>query len=471
MPTKKEPGSQIRAFLFNMNFKKNKLNKIFNPKTLAIIGANSGEKSVGWGLLKNAIVGKSKRKIFAVNPNYNKVLNMKCFPSVLSIKEGIDLAVIAVPAKIVPQVVEECCRKKVGGMIVVSSGFAESGKAGKMLEEKIVKMARSAGIPLMGPNCLGVIRPDILLNASFAPASPRAGEIALFSQSGALVDSVIDESLGKNCGFSVLASYGNEADIALSDFLRWAEKDEKTKVIALYLEGIKEGRGIMNVFSEVSAKKPILALKAGRTEVGKKAVSSHTGSLAGEYRIYQALFKQTGVIEVDTVRDLLSLAKTLAWQPSCDNGIAIITNGGSCGVLLADYCQELGISLPKFSEKTLISLDKSGKMHPAYSRRNPLDVVGDALSGRYEAALEIILRQPDIKGLIVVQTLQIMTEPEKNAKIIIKANKKWKNKPIVAAFLGGSITASGTKLLEKNRVPNYDELKDAALAMKSLIRN
>ena len=167
----------------------------------------------------------------------------------------------------------------------------------------------------------------------------------------------------------------------------------------------------------------------------------------------------------------MSLAKTLAWQPSCDNGIAIITNGGSCGVLLADYCQELGISLPKFSEKTLISLDKSGKMHPAYSRRNPLDVVGDALSGRYEAALEIILRQPDIKGLIVVQTLQIMTEPEKNAKIIIKANKKWKNKPIVAAFLGGSITASGTKLLEKNRVPNYDELKDAALAMKSLIRN
>jgi len=453
-----------------MEFKENKLNKIFNPRTLAIIGANPREESVGWGLMKNALAGKSKRKIFAVNPHYSKVLNLKCFPSVTSIKEEIDLAVIAVPAGIVPGVVEECCQKKVGGMIVVSSGFAESGKQGKMLEEKITRIAHSAGIPLIGPNCLGVIRPDILLNASFAPAFPKAGEIAFISQSGALVDSVIDENLRKNYGFSALISYGNEADVTLADFLRWASEDEKTKVIALYLEGIKEGREIINVFSRVSSKKPILVLKAGRTEVGRKAVSSHTGSLAGEYRIYQALFRQTGVTEVNTVRELFSSAKALAWQPRCNNGIAVITNGGSCGVLLADYCQELGIKLPRLSKKTLASLEKSGKMHPAYSGRNPLDVVGDALSDRYQSALEILLRQQDINGLIVVQTLQIMTETEKNAKIIIEAGKKWKNKPIITSFLGGAITASSVRLLEENRVPNYGDLKDAALAMKSLIK-
>jgi len=453
-----------------MEYKEKKLNKIFNPRTLAIIGANPREKSVGWGLIKNALAGKSRRKIFAVNPHYNKVLNVKCFPSVASIKEEIDLAVIAVPAGIVPQIVKECCSKKVGGIIVVSSGFAESGKQGKILEEKIAKIARSAGIPLIGPNCLGVIRPDILLNASFAPAFPKTGDIAFISQSGALVDSVIDENLRKNYGFSALISYGNEADVTLADFLRWASEDKKTKVIALYLEGIKEGREIINVFSEVSSKKPILVLKAGRTEVGRKAVSSHTGSLAGEYRIYQALFRQTGVVEVNTVRELFSLAKALAWQPRCNNGIAVVTNGGSCGVLLADYCQELGIKLSKLSKKTLISLEKSGKMHPAYSKRNPLDIVGDALSDRYKSALEILLRQPDINGLIAVQTLQIMTETEKNAKIIIEAGKKWKNKPIITAFLGGAITASGAKLLEENRVPNYGDLKDAALAMKSLIK-
>jgi acetyltransferase len=454
-----------------MGFKENKLNKIFDPRTLAVIGANPREKSVGWGLIKNALAGKSKRKIFAVNPHYDEVLGVKCFPSVASIKEEVDLAVIAVPAGIVPRVVEECCQKKVGGMIVVSSGFAESGKQGKALEERIVKMARSAGIPLIGPNCLGVIRPDILLNASFAPASPKAGEIAFISQSGALVDSVIDENLRKNYGFSALISYGNEADVTLTDFLRWASEDEKTKVIALYLEGIKEGREIINVLSRVSSKKPILVLKAGRTEVGRKAVSSHTGSLAGEYRVYQALFKQTGVVEVDTVRELFSSAKALAWQPRCSNGIAVITNGGSCGVLLADYCQKLGVKLSKLSKKTLSRLEKSGKMHPAYSKRNPLDVVGDALSDRYKEALEALLAQPDINGLIVVQTLQIMTETEKNAKIIIEVGKKWKDKPIIAAFLGGSITASSVRLLENNRVPNYGDLKDAALAMKSLIKN
>ncbi len=446
------------------------LNRIFNPQTVAVIGAKQEPKTVGWGLMKNLLAGKSRRRIFAINPFEKEVFGIKTLSSVKSVKEEVDLAVIAVPAKIVPKVVKECCQKKVGGIIVISSGFGESGKEGKLLEDKIKEMAQKAGIPLIGPNCLGVIRPEIKLNATFAPAMPKAGEIAFLSQSGALVDSVIDENLKKNYGFSALISYGNEADATLADFLWWAAEDSKTKVIALYLEGIKEGREIMDVFSEVSAKKPILVVKAGRTKAGKKAVSSHTGSLAGEYPVYQALFKQTGVTEVDTVRELFSSAKALAWQPKCENGIAIVTNGGSCGVLLADYCQELGVKLAELSEKTLQKLNKPGVMHPAYSGRNPLDVVGDALSDKYKFAIRALLEQPDIKGLIVVQTLQIMTETEKNAKIIIEAKRKWKGKPIITAFLGGPVTAPGVKILEDNHIPNCGDLKEAALAIKSLIK-
>jgi acetyltransferase len=369
------------------------------------------------------------------------------------------------------QVVEECCQKKVGGIILISSGFSESGPAGKKLENELINITKKVGIPLIGPNCLGIIRPEILLNATFAPAMPKSGEIAFISQSGALLDSVIDENLNKNYGFSFLASYGNEADVSLSDFLKFAAKDDKTKVIALYLEGIKEGREIIDVFSEISKKKPIIVLKAGRTKTGSQAAASHTGSLAGEHQVYQALFKQTRVVEVDTLRELFALAKTLAWQPKCKNGVAIITNGGSCGVLLADYCQELGIKLTELNEATLKKLNKPAVMHPAYSARNPLDIIGDALSEKYESAVNILLEQPDINGLIMVQTLQIMTKTEKNAKIIVTAKKKWEHKPIIAAFLGGPLTEPGIKILESNKIPNYSDLKEAALAIKSLIKN
>lgn len=446
-----------------------KLNRIFNPKTVAVIGAKPQERSVGRGLMKNLLEGKEKRKIFAVNPNYNEIMGERCFASVKLIEEDIDLAIIAVPAKIVPKVVRECCEKKVGGIIVISSGFAESGKQGQILEKEIATLTQNAGIPLIGPNCLGIIRPANLLNATFAPATPKNGDIAFISQSGALVDSVIDANTKENYGFSALISYGNETGVTLGDFLKWAAADEQTKVIALYLEGIKEGREIINIFKNVSAKKPIIAVKAGRTKLGQAAASSHTGSLAGDYRVYQTFFRQTGVIEADTIWELFVLAKALSWQPKCKNAIGIVTNGGSCGVLLADYCQQMGIKLPQLSKATLQKLAVPGLMHPAYSKRNPLDVVGDALSDKYQAAIEILLEQPDIYGLIVVQTLQIMTDSEKNAKIIIDAKKKFKEKPIVSAFLGGLITEPGVNLLEENYIPNYKDLKGAALAINALI--
>lgn len=446
------------------------LKRIFHPRSIAIIGASPKEKSVGWGLLKNALEGKDLRKIFCVNPYEKKILGIKCFHKIADIPEKIDLVIIAVRAKIVPRIVKECCQKKVGGIIVISSGFAEAGREGRIFQDEITKSVKKAKIPLLGPNCLGFIRPSIKLNTSFAPATPKAGNIAFISQSGALIDSVIDKTLLENYGFSVLISYGNEADLTLSDFLEWVVQDRETKVIGLYVESIKKGREFMRVAQRISKLKPIVALKAGRTDVGKKAVSTHTGSLAGDYQIYQTAFKQIGIIGTDTLEELFDVAKALAWQPKCENGIGIITNGGGCGVLIADYCQELGIKLTKLNRATIQKLEKSAIFHPAYSKRNPLDIMGDALSHHYRIATQVLLEQENIHGLIIIQTLQTMTEVEKNAKIIIEAKKKWPQKSIICCFMGGKFTEIGIKLLEKNNIPNYPDLKRAALATKALIR-
>lgn len=447
------------------------LDKIFNPRSVAVIGATDRPQSVGLGLCKNLLQGKEKRDLYFVNPNRDQVLDYETFPKITSIEESVDLAVIAVPAQIVPQVVKECCQKKVGSVIIISAGFAETGKEGQELQDRILEMAKEAEIPLVGPNCLGIIRPSEKLNATFAPATPRAGKIGFISQSGALIDAVIDRSLIENYGFSSIISYGNEADLKLQDFLEWVNDDKETKVVALYLEAIKDGREFMDIAKKVLKKKPIVALKAGKTKAGKKAVSSHTAALAGSAKIYSGVFKQLGILEVQTLEGLFDVSKALAWQPRSENGIGVVTNGGGAGILAADFCQKLGIKLPDLSPKTLEKLEQSGKMNPAFSKRNPLDIVGDALAGGYRVAIEALLSQSNVRGLIVVQTPQVMTEVEKNAKVIIEAQNKFPEKPIICCFMGGKITKPGIDLLEKNKISNYPDPKRAAQAMEALIKN
>ena len=440
------------------------LKRIFNPKSIAIIGAKDKENSVGWGLMKNALKGKSR--VYAVNPNRKKIFGVKCFPSIKSIPGIVDLAIIAVPTSVVSLVVKECSEKKVGAIIVISAGFSEDGLKGKILQEEIIRITKKANIPLLGPNCLGVLRPKIGLNASFAPSLPKSGGIAFISQSGALIDSLVD--CNENYGFSGLVSYGNGADLSLIDFVEWFGSDKETKVITLYLEGISDGKKFMEVCKRISKNKPILAIKAGRSRQVQNVVSTHTGSLAGNYQIYQAAFKQSGVQEAETLEELFDIAKALSWQPRIENGIAIITNGGGCGVLGADYCQELGVKLSKITEENLRKLEKV--MHPAFSRSNPLDIVGDALSYRYKAGIEILLSQRNINGILVIQTSQIMTESEKNAKIVIEASKKYPKKAVMACFMGGKIAKLGIDILEKNQIPNYSDPKRAVRALKGLIK-
>jgi len=360
--------------------------------------------------------------------------------------------------------------KKVKAIIVVSAGFAELGKEGKELQDKIAEIAKKAKIPLLGPNCLGVIRPSSNMNASFAPSMPPQGNIAFISQSGALADSIIDWAIEARYGFSTVVSYGNKADLNVVDFLEYFSQDEETKAITLYVEGIDNGKEFIEVAKKVSKIKPIIALKAGRSNQGRKAITTHTGSLAGSYKVYEAAFKQAGVIMADNVEEMFDLAKALAYQPPCKgNNIAIISNAGGPAVLTTDYCNDFGINLPELKQSTINKLEKSGVMHKAFSRRNPLDIIGDALPERYKIAVDTLLGESYIDGLLVIQTLQTMTDPEEDANVIIEAHKKYPNKPIVSTYMGGHFIDKGSKMLEQNNIPDYNDPKKSVRAMKALI--
>jgi acetyltransferase len=453
------------------------MNKIFNPDSIAIIGASRKPNSVGQGLVKNLIHGgvftsrynkPYKGKIFLINPNTNNVLGLKSYKNILTIKNKIDLVIIAIPAKFVPSAVRDCIKKKVKGIIIISAGFSENNPEGKKLQEEISKSLKKVRIPLIGPNCLGIINTS-KVNASFAPATPPKGNIAFVSQSGALADSVIDWAISNNYGFSKLISVGNSANLDVGDFIEYLSKDKETKAIAMYIESLSDGRKFMKAAKK--CKKPIIVLKGGKTSEGKSAISSHTGTLAGSYRIYEAAFKQCGVKLVTNVEELFETAQILATiSYRIQNSIGIITNGGGCGVLAADHCESLNIKLAKLSKHTIDKLNRSGKMHPAYSKNNPLDLVGDALSERYEAALDAMLSQSNIHGLIVIETLQTMTEPVNNAKVIIKAQKKYPKKPIIAVFMGGTFTKPGVNYLDIHKIPNFPYPEKAVLAIKALIK-
>lgn len=441
------------------------LNSFFDPNSVAVIGATDKEQSVGLKICQNLM--ESDRTLFFVNPNRDEVLGKETYSSVKKIDEQVDLVVIAVPAEIVPKVVEEI-PSSTEGVIIISAGFSESGEEGRERQEKVKQELEQKGIPLLGPNCLGVISPANNLNASFAPATPKEGSVALLSQSGALIDSVIDKSLAEDYGFSSLVSIGNQADVNVRDLLDYFKNDEETEVIALYLEGVEKGKDFIQKAQEVTEEKPIVALKSGVTEEGKKAVGSHTGSLAGDAQIYEAAFRKAGVFQVKTLEQLLKTSLALAWLEPCGNNIGIVTNGGACGVMTTDWCDEYEVKLADLKEKTIKDLEESEVMNPAFSKRNPLDIVGDASSERYRVAIEKLMEQDDMEGLIVIQTLQAMTDSRKNAEVIVEAKEKW-DKPIVPCFIGGEKTKPGVDYLLENNIPNFSEPKRAVLAMKALI--
>ncbi len=441
---------------------------LFNPQTIALIGANSREESVGYYLAKNLIA--SQKSFFFVNNRANEVLGYKTYRNIGDISEQLDLAIIAIPAMAVAETLKQCGKKSVKAVIIISAGFGESNLQGKKMEEELVDIAKQYGICLLGPNCLGIINTKNRLNASFASKTPCLGNVSLISQSGALISALIDYACAMHVGFAKIISTGNEAAVNTTDFLEYLAQDKETDVIALYTEGLKEGRKFFELARNITKTKPVIAIKAGRGTEGKKAASTHTGSLAGDYEIYKAMFKQSGVITAHSLEEFLDIAKLSACRGEINEDMAIITNGGGIGVLAVDYCEEQGIKLAKLKKETIDEISNFPEMHPAWSKTNPVDIIGDASPQRYKIALEATLKQDNIRTVLVVVTPQAMTKREEIAQIIIQAQKNFSDKDIVGCFLGPEINKTAIEILDNNGVPNFPEIQRAIFAIKKIIK-
>ncbi|MCS7138551.1 MAG: acetate--CoA ligase family protein [Crenarchaeota archaeon] len=443
-----------------------KLEAFLNPKSVAVIGASREEKKVGHRILRNLINSGFKGSIYPINPNADTILGYKCYKSVNEVEEDVDLAIIAVPAKTVLEVVEECGRKGVKGIVVISAGFSEIGREGLMLEKQLVSKCREYGMRLQGPNCLGLINSKTGLNASFAPTSPIPGNISIVSQSGALGSAILNWAGLNGMGLANFVSVGNEADLSIADFLEAFAEDENTTVIGIYIEGVKNGEHFIEAASKVTRSKPLVALKSGTTEVGIRAVSSHTGSLAGSDAAFTAACKKTGIVRVETIKEFFDLLFAFQDQPlPKGKNVLVITNGGGPGVLAVDACEKLGLNLPLL-EQNLRELLRN-QFPPHASLGNPLDVLGDADEKRYKIALEAALKSNVIDSIIIILTPQAMTPSEEIAREIAEISKTSK-KPILASFMGFDNDSTPIRILRKYRISNYDFPESAAIVLKRM---
>ncbi len=441
-------------------------NNIFNATSIAIVGASREKEKVGHAVLEN-LLKKFNGKIYPVNPKARRISGLECYKSVKDIPGKVELAVIVVPNKIVPYVLEECGIKKIKNAIVISAGFKEAGVEGAKLERQCVEIAHKHGVRIVGPNCLGIINTSNNLNASFASQTPKRGCIAFMSQSGALCTAILDWAALEDVGFSKFVSLGNKADLAENDFMRVFSDDEETRVILAYLEGLKDGVGFMKLARRTTKQKPVIVLKSGRTTAGAKAVASHTGSLAGSDNAFTAAFKQTGVIRVDSGEELFDYAIAFSTQPlPKDDRVAIVTNAGGPGIMATDACERSNLRLSSFTPRTIRKLRSN--LPVASNIYNPVDVLGDATSKRYALALETVLKDRNVDGVIVALTPQAMTDINNVAEEVVRASRKT-NKPILCSFMGGIDVASGIGVLKKNGVPNYQYPEKAAKTMRAMV--
>jgi acetyltransferase len=432
------------------------LDKIFNPKTIAIVGASDVEGSVGYAIVKNLTQQGFLGKVFFVNIRKPEILGVKTYPTVMEIPGKVDLAMIATPAKIVPDVMEECGRAGVKGAIIVSAGFKEIGAEGKALEATVLEKARKYGIRVIGPNCIGIMRPRLNLNATFVDKVPKPGKVAFLSQSGALGSAILDWAISENIGFSNFVSVGSMIDVDFGDLIDYFGTDPKTKSILMYAEGITDARKFMSAARHFARTKPIIVVKSGKYSESAKAAASHTGSLSGEDAIYDAAFKRAGVVRVDEIADLFNAAEVLGTQPLPKGpNLAIITNAGGPGVMATDALIAKGGTLAKISEKTLNTLNKV--LPPFWSHGNPIDLLGDAHADRYKAALEACLNDDGVDGVVLIFTQQGVVESTDVAKGIVEVvkNQAYKNKTILTSFMGNGSAAAANKIFNENNIPTY----------------
>lgn len=443
------------------------MKRIFDPRTIALIGATDREGSVGKAVLENLMSGGG-REVYPVNPNRDTALGVKCYPSIYETPRRADLAVITTPAQSVPELVEDCGKAGVGGVIIVSAGFKETGEGGRGLETKIRDIRKKYGIRVVGPNCLGVIRPGIGLNASFLKVNPEPGKIAFISQSGALGSAILDWAVSAHIGFSMFASIGSMIDVDFGDMIDYLGEDPETRSIILYMEGVGDARKFMSAARGFARNKPIIVVKPGRFPESAKAARSHTGAMAGESRVYESAFRRVGVLMVKEVDDLFNCAgvldsKYLPEGPS----LAIITNAGGMGVMATDELIELGGRLAKLSDKTIEKL--GGALPEFWSRGNPVDVLGDADVGRYSAALQGCLEDSDVDGVVVIYTPQGAASPDELARAVADAAKK-SSKPVIGVWMGGEDVRKAREMLQQDRIPAYANPEDAVRTYHHMYR-
>ncbi|MFX1326703.1 MAG: acetate--CoA ligase family protein [Promethearchaeota archaeon] len=454
---------------------KNDISFFFNPKSIAVIGASPTKGKVGNTVLNNIISSGYKGKIYPINPRADQAYDLPCYKNVLDVPEDIDIAIFVIPGKLVNEAAEQCGKKGVKGLIIISAGFKEIGGEGVKREEDLIEIGKKYKMRILGPNCLGFI--GLNYNGSFAAETPKKGEIAMISQSGAMLTGMMDYSMTQAFGFSCNISLGNKADLGAVDFIEYLANDNNTKVILCYLESIKDGNRFLEILPKATRKKPIIILKSGVSEAGARAASSHTGALAGADIAYDLAFEKCGVIRARTIEDLFDYGEIFLFQPvPLENSFAIITNAGGPGIVATDAFEHEKLKFANFSEKILHELREKLPLEAAIF--NPVDIIGDATPDRYEFTIKTVfglnsgqnLDDVTTHGALIIVTPQAQTQPFEVAKIVYNiSNNHLKDKPLICSFIGGKNIAEGKQYLKQNRIPCYNFPDRAAHSLKTLI--
>lgn len=460
-----------------------RLDAIFAPQSVAVIGASTAPGKVGHDIFANILKGGYKGTLYPVNPNAKSILSVKAYPSITDIPDPVDLSILILPPQIALQSIEDSIEKGVKGIVIVSAGFREVGGDGLEIENKIVSMCQEAGVRVVGPNCLGVINPhpSVGLNASFAARMPASGNISFISQSGALCTAVLDFAADREFGFSKFISIGNKADVDELDLLRYFHNDLETEVIMIYLEELRRGPEFIEFVKEITSgdrPKPVLVIKSGRTGAGARAAASHTGALAGTEAVYDAIFKQSGMIRVESIDELFDFATAFAYKNESalgklrrkvpdGNRVAIVTNAGGPGIVATDMTVSSGLNLAKFHEETIEAL--ASHLPSTANINNPVDVIGDASRDRYENALSAVIKDEGVDGALVILTPQSMTNALGIAEAIAQIARR-SHKPILCCFMGIIDVSKGVKYLQEHGIPVFKFPENAAKAFGALYR-
>ena len=444
------------------------LPEILNARSIALIGATPEPNKVGYAVMRNLLAFPGK--LYPVNPKHQTILGRPVYPELASVPDPIDIAVIVVPARFVPKIVQEAGEKGIPLAIIISSGFRESGKAGEELEHQVLTVARRYKMRIMGPNCLGLMLPHQGINTTFDPISPKPGKIAFISQSGAIISTIVDWSLPEEIGFSAVISIGNQADLSFEDFLVYAGDDPHTRAIILYIEEIRDGKRFMEIARGITAKKPVVAIKSGSSRIGQLTAASHTGSLAGSFEVYQAAFWESGIIPVRSMREAFQTAELLSSE-GYPKGIRaiVISNAGGFAVLSSDYAEQFGIELVDFPPAILAELDTI--LPSDWNRRNPVDMVGDASADRFAKTFDVMIKNQDAWDIaFVIAVPSAISDPVRVANELVRFSKST-HKMIVGCLIGGDSMKTPLRILRDSGIPNFPDLEDAFKAVGNICRH